>query len=117
MYNNFFSEIESSFSLEKLKKDLFNYLENDNQVISSNEINGNEKINILEEDDTFTISAIRIVKKYEGQNFIPYMVELVVGEYHKNFGNILPEKFVADMLYDIDYELVTIDFIHIKETD
>lgn len=59
MDNNFFSEIELFFNFKKLKKDFFDYLDNDNQVVSSHEISGNEKINMLERDDVFTVSAER----------------------------------------------------------
>lgn len=117
MYDNFFNKFESFFYLEKLKKDLFDYLDGDNTVMSSHEISGNTKINILEKDDIFTIGSIKITKKYQGQNFLPYSVELIIGKYDNTLGVILADKFVAEMFYDFNYELVTIDFIHHLEIE
>jgi len=117
MYDIFFKDIEASFNLEKLKKDLFNYLGDDYQITSSHEISGTEKKNILEKDDVFTIGAIRIIKRYENQNFLPYTIELIIGEYNNSLGVILVEKFVAEMSYNFNYELITVDFIHNLETE
>jgi|GEM_PF-5592901 len=112
MYDIIFKDIEIIFNLSKLKIDLFKYLDNDNEVWSSHELTGNIKKNVLEKEDLFTIGSIRITKKYHDQIFLPYTVDLIVGEYDNTLGVILVEKFIAEMLYDTNYELITIDFIH-----
>ncbi|MBB6329075.1 hypothetical protein HNP24_000025 [Chryseobacterium sediminis] len=112
MYDIFLKDIETIFNLNKLKNDLLEYLDGDNEVLSSHEINGNIKANVLEENDVLTLGSVEIIKKYEGQNFLPYKINLIIGNYKGSLGVVLVEKFIAEMFYDFNYELITIDFIH-----
>ncbi|PQA93992.1 hypothetical protein B0A69_10385 [Chryseobacterium shigense] len=110
-YNNFFIDIESIFSIEKLTKDLLDYIEGCN-VSSVHEFTETLKIHKIEESDTISISEIFILKKYQNQIFLPYQVNIIVGNFDSSFGLLLMDKFKAEMSYDLDFELVTVDFIH-----
>ncbi|MCI3937940.1 hypothetical protein MQX03_12070 [Chryseobacterium aahli] len=117
IYNLFFEKLEPIFNVEKLTKDLFSYINqnNDSQsyfLSSSHEISGSIKNHEIKNHDSIVISDIYITKKYHEQIFLPFQVNIIIGDFDTKLGYILTEKFRAEMMYNYDYELITIDFFH-----
>lgn len=110
-YNKLFKDIESIFSVEKLTKDLLNYIEGVN-VSSVHEFTETVKEHKIDRNDIISISEIYVLKKYQNQIFLPFQVNIIVGNFDNDFGLLLMDKFKAEMSYDINYELITVDFVH-----
>lgn len=110
-YTSFFKEIESIFSVKKLTDDFLKYIDG-TTVLSVHEFNETVKIHRIDKNDTISISDIYVMKKYHNQIFLPYQVNIIIGNFDADLGLLLMEKFKAEMSYDADYELITVDFIH-----
>lgn len=111
IYNNLFKEIESIFSVKKLTEDFLKYIEG-TTISSVHEFNETVKVHEIDKNDTISISDIYIIKKYHNQIFLPYQVNIIIGNCDSSLGLVLMEKFRAEMTYDINYDLITVDFVH-----
>jgi hypothetical protein len=117
-YLDFFKEIESIFNSQKLINDLNNYLNiTDDSVVvvtASHEFSGHEIPFEYHRSDLLGITSIVIGKKYMGLGYFPIKVEAVIGQFSINerTGIMNCENFMVDMLYHLNGELITVDFIY-----
>lgn len=118
MIDNFYKKLRTIFSLDKLKIDLFNYLEIDStkhfqiNLDSSNEFNEKVKSFVFDSNDSIVVESIITREKYYNQLYIPYQVNLIIGNFKPEFGIISFEKMLVEMSYDKDYDLITVDISH-----
>ena len=111
LYDNFFKEVESIFTVKKLTEDFLKYI-GGITVSSVHEFNESVKIHKIDKNDIISISDIYVIKKYHNQIFLPYQVNIIIGNCDSSLGLLLMEKFKAEMAYDLDYNLITVDFVH-----
>jgi hypothetical protein len=116
---NFLKEYELIFSIEKIKSDLLTYLEMEEaevkRVISAHVIDGFEQTHLYSGKEPLTILALTIQKKYHGITYLPFQVDVLIGKV-REFERIELQNYTAQMLYDKDYELIAVDFIHRTNT-
>jgi hypothetical protein len=112
----FLHEYELIFSIEKIKSDLLNYLEIEQaevrRIISAHEIDGVEQVHFYSAKEPLTILALKLQKKYHGIIYLPFQVDVLIGKVREINRNLELQNYIAEMLYDKDYELITVDFIH-----
>jgi hypothetical protein len=110
--------IEATFSIEKIRKDLHDYLDIGNDtsfdLISGEEFSGLEKQILYHVNDPITLIAIKVTKKYHGIVYFPYQLEIGLGKFKIEVNSSIykVEKCLAEMFYDDDFNLITIDFFH-----
>lgn len=113
-----YSKLESIFSCEKIEQDYKRYLNFQSkpkiEIISTNESDKTTKKILLLPSDILTLVSISVCKKYEGLNYMPLKLEVIVGDYveFKQASFLKPVKCYAQMFYDIDSFLLSIDFVH-----
>jgi hypothetical protein len=112
----FLQEYELIFSIEKIKSDLLAYLEMEQaevkRIISAHDINGFKQTHTYSVKEPLTILALKVQKKYHGISYLPFQVDVLIGKIKEVNRSLELQNYIAEMFYDKDYELVTIDFIH-----
>jgi hypothetical protein len=83
------------------------------EIVSYNDV-GLKKEHTFSRADTVFISTIRVMKRYTGEIFLPYLIEAIVGDFtlHKNTGILTHSKYRADIFYNEDYQIATVDYYH-----
>ncbi len=110
--------IETTFSEAKIRKGIHEYLgiggEKDFNLISEDEFSSLEKQIIYNVNDAITLIAIKVTKKYHELKYFPYQLEVGIGKFEIDLStNIYKvDKCFANMFYDDEFNLITIDFFH-----
>jgi hypothetical protein len=105
--------MERTFPLEKVKDDWIAYagLADKHEVVMSSYCFEKAEVRdfLISSDDEITIYGYRLDKRYLMHIFYPYSVEIIVGRYTNNEDTcvLLPEKFIATLLYNSSFELMT----------
>jgi hypothetical protein len=111
-----FKKIEEIFTIEKIKEDISHYLNlpesGTSDIVYEIHGSGNEQIVPYSSDDPHVIVSIKITKGYNGMSYIPIIVEVGIGTFtkHPDFNFYEVAKCTADLLYNEDLELISIDF-------
>jgi hypothetical protein len=112
----FLQEYELIFTIEKIKSDLLTYLEMEQaevkRIILANDRDGFRQAHTYSVKEPLMILALKVQKKYHGISYLPFQVDVLIGKIKEMNRNLELRNYVAEMFYDKDYELVTVDFIH-----
>lgn len=118
MENDFFKYLEAKFTLLKLRDDIEKYINynvgNLSYMPAAHEFDAEEKLIEYKREDLITLIAVRVNKGYNGILFIPYIVEVAIGDFEKDTNINIWEvsKCKAEILYNEDLEMFSIDFIY-----
>lgn len=88
MKDNFFRYLEGIFNQVKIRADIEAYLlhlyGNTVSFEAFHEINGEERKIYYSKEDSLTVISIKSTKKYNGILYMPYIIDIVIGDFIKS---------------------------------
>ncbi len=118
IHSDLFCKLEAVFRTAKIKEDMFAYYDLANReqvtIYTYNTPENTERVSNYTASDPVTLIAIRVIKRYQGLIYLPYLVEIAVGDYEVSTKTAIDtvSKFKAELFYDENFELITIDYTH-----
>lgn len=118
MENDFFKYLEAKFTLLKLRDDIEKYINynvgNLSYMPAAHEFEAEEKLIEYRQDDSLTLISISAKRRYNGLSAIPFIVAVGIGDciIDSQTGHCEVSKCIAEVLYNDDFEMFSIDFIY-----
>lgn len=123
MENDFFKYLEGKFTLSRLRDDIEYYLEykegSATYMPAGHEFEAEEKLIEYKQDDSLTLISISAKRRYNGLSAIPFIVAVGIGDciIDSQTGYCEVSKCIAEVLYNDDFEMFSIDFIYRQCSD
>ena len=100
-----YTALEQVFTIEKIKEDLYEYYhvpdDGSIEIVAGTDFDDSTKTFVFSRADVFTLSAIRTLKRYTGELYSPYLVDVIIGNYEVGATGILfLEKFRVEVWYN-----------------
>jgi hypothetical protein len=111
--NHSFSKVDQILTLERIREDLYVYLDfktNDHVTVEAANEDAIAKDIVVSKNDEVTILNKKIVFADSRLAYFPLTVSLGIGNIELSHGSFLVEKCTAELIYNHDLELIDADF-------